>query len=1224
LDNGASVSLFANGKLLSNVRIAEKPIIITGVAKEKKIVATKVGSYMGIDNVYICPEAAANLLSFSATAATCNNLYDRASDSFTSTPEAGNTLVFSRNSRGLYAYRHRSGMLEDNGFAREVMALTVEEIKKSYTKDQVERATEVRALTMKLAYPSDEALLSLLKNSIRDKGSAALNRSDVQNALDIYGKSLGCLRGKSTRRQIALPGVTIGGPLLPEHLRVVSLHVDLFFLLGSVFLLSVSEPIGLRMASFLGLIGEGARGTKNVKEAVIKQNNVYKSRGFTVSSVISDGEGAVKAIKNDLEAAGIVVNIVGAGAHVPKAERNVRLVKERVRAIIQVLPFNLPGSWVKFLVRFAINRINMFTTKGGLVSISPFEVFNGRPVNLRNDVKVSFGEYAEVLVPETDNSMAQRTRAAIALGQSDNTSGSGIFFNLETKSTFLSDLWTSRPMPMTVVNEINALARRESRKHYSSQDLNDFLNEEDIEEAEAIEEEVISSMGESGVMEDSATEQRARNIPQDPDQSSGLPNIQVSPDVSDPMEEVPLLIPTNPTDTSDDDLESNMASMSLPTTVQLPHRDNQEDATQQAFRPTRQGLTSTRVTRSLSSILRQPTTPTPSEVLLGVLSEPSGRLAVTGSGRCTVVPWSRTRTVKDTPCSIISYDYDSPRPDFIAREANTLTEEPIETHEIYHMSVREAKIKDAKATDDSIKLELQQMLDKNVFLPISTSTPIGPDAIESFIFMKEKYDSEGNFVKLKARLVANGSQQNHLDEEYSPTVRSVNLLVLIMIAAREERHVRTEDVPGAYLLASLERENVTMVLRKDITRLLVELDPSYQQYVRRNGSILVQVMKALYGLIQSAKLWYQLVKHALISEGFVMNLHDPCIFNKWLDDIQCTIAIYVDDLFISCKDVLILDKVEMLLKKHFNDITVASGPVQSYVGMTLDYSMPGQVSISMSHYVKEILKSFEEIKMTSSPAEDSLFEIDVESPPLIETDRVAFHSTVAKILYLAKRTRPDLLLATSFLATRVTKATIEDQQKLERLGAYLKKTKDLSLLLLCPNTSPINVLTYVDASYGVHPDGKSHSGAVISVGGGCILAKSVKQKIVTKSSTEAELVALSDHAGAGIELGKLIHNQLHGGTNPDATVPVTLLQDNMSTIAMIRNGRPNHDSTRHISIRNFWMTERVNNGEIELAHCPTELMIADLLTKPLQGRPLLKLRNSILKGSTNEKDDKDL
>jgi hypothetical protein len=54
------------------------------------------------------------------------------------------------------------------------------------------------------------------------------------------------------------------------------------------------------------------------------------------------------------------------------------------------------------------------------------------------------------------------------------------------------------------------------------------------------------------------------------------------------------------------------------------------------------------------------------------------------------------------------------------------------------------------------------------------------------------------------------------------------------------------------------------------------------------------------------------------------------------------------------------------------------------------------------------------------------------------------------------------------------------------------------------------------------------------------------------------------------------------------------------------------------------MTERVNNGEIELAHCPTELMIADLLTKPLQGRPLLKLRNSILKGSTNEKDDKDL
>jgi hypothetical protein len=140
----------------------------------------------------------------------------------------------------------------------------------------------------------------------------------------------------------------------------------------------------------------------------------------------------------------------------------------------------------------------------------------------------------------------------------------------------------------------------------------------------------------------------------------------------------------------------------------------------------------------------------------------------------------------------------------------------------------------------------------------------------------------------------------------------------------------------------------------------------------------------------------------------------------------------------------------------------------------------------------------------------------------------------------------------------------------------------------------------------------------VNIGGGCIIAKSTKQKIVTKSSTEAELVGLSDHAGVGIELGKMIHNQMTGGIDPDATITVILLQDNMSTISMIHNGRPNSDSSRHVSLRNFWLSDQIKSGNISIQHCPTVDMTADLLTKPLQGHTLHKLRNKILSGALNK------
>jgi hypothetical protein len=146
----------------------------------------------------------------------------------------------------------------------------------------------------------------------------------------------------------------------------------------------------------------------------------------------------------------------------------------------------------------------------------------------------------------------------------------------------------------------------------------------------------------------------------------------------------------------------------------------------------------------------------------------------------------------------------------------------------------------------------------------------------------------------------------------------------------------------------------------------------------------------------------------------------------------------------------------------------------------------------------------------------------------------------------------------------------------------------------------------VDASYGTHKDRKSQTGAILTMGIGAINAKSSKQKIVAKSSTEAELIAASDQAGDLIESSEFLRYQGY-----DIDIP-EVLEDNTSTIRLITNGRKSSERTKHVDIRYFWLEDKVKNNIIKIIHTKTEEMIADLLTKALQGSQFKYLSKLIL------------
>jgi len=115
-------------------------------------------------------------------------------------------------------------------------------------------------------------------------------------------------------------------------------------------------------------------------------------------------------------------------------------------------------------------------------------------------------------------------------------------------------------------------------------------------------------------------------------------------------------------------------------------------------------------------------------------------------------------------------------------------------------------------------------------------------------------------------------------------------------------------------------------------------------------------------------------------------------------------------------------------------------------------------------------------------------------------------------LYLAMRVRPDILPVVAFLATRVQVATEDDIAKLERLIKYVNGIRELGIIME-PGDGPFKIKAYIDASYGVHADAKIHTGMFVCLGSGApLMASSKKQLLVTKSSSEAELVGLSDGA----------------------------------------------------------------------------------------------------------------
>ncbi len=523
------------------------------------------------------------------------------------------------------------------------------------------------------------------------------------------------------------------------------------------------------------------------------------------------------------------------------------------------------------------------------------------------------------------------------------------------------------------------------------------------------------------------------------------------------------------------------------------------------------------------------------------------------------------------------------------------------------LSISQAlKIFDPSIVREAVAAEIQNMHDAGVWEYVSRKDVKGK-LIPSFMFLKPKYvNSELN--KLKARLVACGSLQKQNDnmpfQNASPTANLNTLFLVVAAAAKKSLHISACDIKAAYLNADLD-EPVYMKLNREMSDCIrAHFDKNISNMHSEDREIIVRLKKSLYGLKQSGKNWYKLLKSVLVEFGLVSSEFDPCLMYSKSQDFL--VGIYVDDLIIASNDPIETKRLQSHLTERFKSITIQDGPNIHFLGLQITLERDDYF-ISQEEYIEKITPG--EDKSNEAYPHRQSFKSDNggKGAPIPES---TYKSIVMQIMYVATRTRPDVLYATSVLATRQSPTT-QDYTDAKRILKYLKSTAGQKLAFRKKGDFNINV--FCDASFSCHADRRSHSGHIIFIDecSAAVQSKSYKQKVLATSTMEAELIALFEAARNAI----FIRQQLKEVGIPTPTIRI--FEDNMPTIQALYSENPMKGNSRFIDRKYFTLKDDIAEGSIEVIYIPTNDQTADALTKALVGGRFYNFRQRVIGGEEN-------
>ena len=1242
LDSGSTISSLRNDKLIYDIHPIKEPLRVYSNGGH---VDYKFGATLRIMpfRVYYNKKGIANILSLSAVASEFRVTMDTdAATSIMVHINDNEVLEFKQCGSGLYYFdtdqdeAKRSVTNVSQEVTNYSLLSTVKSNKSYFTRKEIEGADKARLLQAKLGWPSTADLKRYINNNLII--NCPITSDDIARADAIYGPQIPLLKGKTVRQRPEhinnVPRVPLPNDILQHH-KTDDLNIDYLFINRKPFLHTKTTKI-----KFLSIQTCRTKGKKELNKGLDVVLKKYKDRGFSIENINGDNE--FEQIRDHV--APINVNIVGRREHVGVIERSIRVVMERVRCTYNGVPYKcIPKIMTQAIIEDTVNWLNAFPHRDGISeTISPAGLVQGRPKPDYKNLKIEFGSYAQVY-DRTINNQRGRTTGAIALRPS-NEQGAYYFMSLSTGKRINGNQWTELPISDYVIDRVEELGKREGapimKDGYPifewSPGERIYLDEDEEydDDVSYVPSEQTYNDDNDSIMTEESTEDELGHEPFDlnenddiTDENTNIPEEDMSFNNNDIFSESSeyTLGDDNSEDTIDEDNVENEEISSLDeigntedeinneqnnqseeTTIENESENDEskerdDDETSESKERTEERKDEneehTRPRRSKQSTTRKEYTPSfTGKSYVNLLQVASEKLDVNSMLMQTVnMVFAQVSKLEEMKRKV-----QLPPP------GGTGSPQMLE-----HQAQKEF---DEEALAASIFLEMSQMDNMDVFDIIDVSKLTTEDkkrAISVIMFFKLK-----RCGKLKMRLVGDGRKQRPYftkEETASPTCTNEGFIMTTVIDAFEKRDVGFFDIPGAYLNAFMKtdkngKHTIVKITGRTLD-IMCEINKKYEHCVvieKGRKVMYVRMNKALYGCVESALLWYETYAKVLTNMGFSINPYDKCVANKLVNGKQCTLVWYVDDNKLSHEDPKVVSDVISEIEKHFGEVTKTRGKTHDFLGMLITFNNDRTVTIDTRNYLKEAISSFNEdvsVKV-SSPATRKLFDVDPESSKLDKQKSELFHSLTAKLLWVAKRGRPDIETTVSFLCQRVQNPTEEDWKKLKRLLQYINQTIDDLRIIGANNLNQL--YTFIDGSHAVHTNMRGHTGGTLSMGKGVIHAKASKQKINTKSSTETELVAMSEYVPYSIWMKKFLKHQGYD-------VKSNVMQDNQSAMLIEKNGRNScTGNSRHIDIRYYFVKDRVDKGELNIIYCPTMEMLADFYTKPLQGQLYNKFRKVLM------------
>ena len=301
LDNEASLNIFSNLELLTDVRKSDKTVRVSGIEQGSGVSVDREGNFGEFGTVYYSGAASVNILSFASQVDSGAEIrYDHVSDCFTLQPK-GSTRTYRFGRKRVVGSEGRFYSCDWRGVDHDrALVTTVTKNLKSFTKREVEQARRAREMLARMGFPTVEQAMSIINCG----SNFDVTARDFQIADAIWGKDIASLKGKTTKRATAIADIAISTKLVQ---RDQVLSIDIMYLDKLAILIGVATPLGLTIAYSLNAadLKKPARTAGQVKIGINHFIGVLAAQNFRTSVIMSDGEGAVISLVDELGKLGV-------------------------------------------------------------------------------------------------------------------------------------------------------------------------------------------------------------------------------------------------------------------------------------------------------------------------------------------------------------------------------------------------------------------------------------------------------------------------------------------------------------------------------------------------------------------------------------------------------------------------------------------------------------------------------------------------------------------------------------------------------------------------------------------------------------------------------------------------------------------------------------------------------------------------------------------------------